>query len=91
MNKDIQVGLIGYGMGGQLFHAPMVEAVDGLVLKKIRTSNPGHASLAQKRYPGATVVSDAEEIFQDRAIDLIVITTPNTTHFPLAKKALESG
>ncbi|HLX90032.1 MAG TPA: Gfo/Idh/MocA family oxidoreductase [Puia sp.] len=88
MNKTIQVGLIGYGMGGQLFHAPFIDAIDGLNLKKIRTTKPEQIELAKKRYPNVMVVSDVEEIFKDSSIELVVITTPNHLHFPIARKAL---
>jgi scyllo-inositol 2-dehydrogenase (NADP+) len=91
MNKNLQVGLIGFGMGGQLFHAPIISAVDGLTLKKIRASRPEQIAIARARYPNAALVADAEEIILDPEIDLVVITTPNEFHAPLARAALLSG
>lgn len=91
MDKNLQVGLIGYGMGGQLFHAPIISAVDGLILKKIRAVKPEQVNLAEKRYPGVQIVPDTEGILQDDEIDVVVITTPNAWHAQIAKKALEAG
>jgi scyllo-inositol 2-dehydrogenase (NADP+) len=91
MNKSFNVGLIGYGIAGQVFHAPMIKCVKGLNLKKIRETKAENIQLANKRYPGADIVSDSNAIISDPDIDLIVIATPNTSHFSLAKEALNAG
>ncbi len=91
MEKNIKVGLIGYGIGGQVFHAPSLTAVDGLVLTKIRAIRPEQVRLASKRYPDAKLVSTAEDIINDEAIDLVVIAAPNTLHFSMAEQALNAG
>ena len=91
MNTILNVGLIGYGIGGQVFHAPVMTSVAGLRLSVIRASNPDHVALAKKRYPDAKVVADTDLLFNDPSLDLIVITTPNVYHLPLARKALEAG
>ena len=83
--------MIGFGTGGQIFHAPILTSVDGLILNKIRATKPGDVAIAKTRYPGAEIVSDTEDIINDPTIDLIVITTPNLTHLPIARKALEAG
>jgi predicted dehydrogenase len=91
MNKNINVGLIGYGIGGQVFHAPVLTVVDGLILKKIRAIKAGQVSLAKKRYPETELVATAEDIIDDNAIDLVIIAAPNTHHFPMARQALNAG
>jgi scyllo-inositol 2-dehydrogenase (NADP+) len=91
MHKKINVGLIGFGIGGQIFHAPIITSVDGLNLYKIRATNPDHISVAKLKYPDALIVSDTDEIINDSVIDLVVITTPNVEHFPIAHRALEAG
>ena len=91
MSDVIQVGLIGYGMAGQVFHAPMITSISGLELSLIRETRPDNIALAQSRYPSAIIVSDSEAILNDPNIDLIVIATPNTVHFSLAKQALLLG
>jgi scyllo-inositol 2-dehydrogenase (NADP+) len=91
MDRNILVGLIGYGIGGQVFHAPIITAVEGLVLKKIRAVRPEQVKLANNRYPGAELVTHAEDIITDPAIGLVVIASPNALHLPMAKQALEAG
>jgi predicted dehydrogenase len=84
----IEVGLIGFGLAGRAFHAPVIRAVPGLHLAAIlqRTGNE-----AAEKYPGAKIVRSLDELLALKEIRLIVIATPNDTHFPIAKKCLESG
>jgi len=91
MEKVIRVGLIGFGVGGQIFHAPVLTSVQGLELVKIRATKPEQINVAKAKYPKATIVPTSEEIFNDENIDLVVITTPNTSHYSLAMQALKAG
>lgn len=91
MDKTIKVGLIGFGIGGQIFHAPILTTVKGLQLVKIRAVKPDQVNVARTKYPEALIVNTSEEIFNDENIDLVVITTPNASHFPLCMQALEKG
>ncbi len=91
MDKVIKVGLIGFGVGGQIFHAPVLTMVQGLELVKIRASKTDQVTAAKTKYPQAEIVSTSEEIFNDKNIDLVVITTPNTSHHSLAAQALNAG
>lgn len=86
--EKVKVGIIGYGFSGKTFHVPIIQTIKGLEISKIVSSNPQKVS---ETCPDAEVVSDVEQLFSDPAIDLIVITTPNTTHYPFAKQALLSG
>lgn len=88
MTTRIRVGLIGYGVAGQVFHAPMINAVAGLELTKIVER---HGESCRDRYPWVEVVKEADHLFRDPAIDLVVIATPNTSHFDLAQQALSAG
>lgn len=83
----IRTGVIGYGLGGMAFHAPLVEAVPELELAGIATSR---ADQVHERYPGLPTPS-AEAMIADPSIALIVISTPNDSHFPLAEAALKAG
>jgi predicted dehydrogenase len=83
----IRAGLIGYGYAGKTFHAPLLQAVSGIDLTVIGSSKPERV-LAD--YPGVTVHS-AEETATHPDLDLIVIATPNESHFPLAAAALKAG
>jgi scyllo-inositol 2-dehydrogenase (NADP+) len=91
MDKTIKIGLIGFGAGGQTFHAPVLRMVKGLQLAKIRAVKPEQIAIAQSKYPQATTVSTSEEIYNDENIELVVITTPNTSHYSLAMQALKAG
>lgn len=85
--QPIRVGLIGYGYAGRTFHAPLIRSVPGLVLTHVGSTKPDavHADL-----PGSTV-SKAEDISTHPEVDLVVIASPNESHFPLAAAALRAG
>lgn len=84
----INVGVIGFGLAGKSFHAPLVDAVERLKLAAIVTSRSDEVA---ETFPGVTVVPTAEALIADPSIDLIVIATPNELHAPLAKAGLEAG
>ncbi|MDF3007841.1 MAG: oxidoreductase, partial [Enterobacter kobei] len=88
MSDKIRVGLIGYGYASKTFHAPLIDGTPGMELAAISSSdeNKVHAD-----WPNVPVVSEPKHLFNDPSLDLIVIPTPNDTHFPLAKAALEAG
>ncbi len=77
-------------MAGQVFHAPVIASVEGLNLKAIQTTNAANIKIAGERYPEAEIVSQTSSLFASREIDLIVVATPNHTHFDLAREALEA-
>ncbi|WP_066794142.1 oxidoreductase [Sphingomonas soli] len=83
----IRAGLIGYGLGGMAFHAPLIHAVPELELAAIATSR---ADQVHARFPQVRVI-DADALIADPSIELVAISTPNDSHFPLAKAALEAG
>ncbi len=90
---DLRVGLIGYGLAGSAFHAPLIAATDGLVLDTVVTANPDRqAQVARERGEDVRTVATAEELF-DRAgaLDLVVVASPNKTHVALAEQALNAG
>jgi predicted dehydrogenase len=84
-----RVGLIGYGTGGAVFHAPLIAATPGLDLTAVVTANPDRQAQVRASHPGATTVTSADELWD--AVDLVVVTSPNRTHGPLARAALEHG
>lgn len=88
---QLRVGLLGYGLAGAAFHAPLLEATPGLHLSAIVTANPARAAAAHERYPGAQVLATSDELFAVADLDLVVVATPNDTHVPLARAALERG
>jgi len=86
--REIGVGVIGYGLGGRVFHAPFVSAVPGLKLIAIMQRTGDEAA---KAYPTARIDRSLEAVLHDKSIELVVVSTPNETHFVLAKHALEAG
>ena len=86
--KDARVGLIGYGLAGEAFHAPLIASTPGLELSAIVTSRSGRAAAAAARYPRARVVPTVDELW-GLDVDLVVVATPNDSHVPLARAALE--
>lgn len=85
---QVGVGVIGFGLGGRVFHAPFVSAVPGLRLVSIMQRKGDEAA---KAYPTARIDRSVEDLLGDRDIELVVVSTPNETHFKLAKQALEAG
>lgn len=83
----IKTGVIGFGLAGRVFHAPFVHAVQGLQLTHIVQRSGDEAARA---YPAVTVLRSAEDLFQSD-VDLVVVATPNRTHVPLARAAMEAG
>lgn len=84
----INTALCSYGMSGHLFHAPFIEAHPDFNLYAVfeRTKN-----LAEKKYPNIKTLRALEDILKDETIDLVVVNTPNITHYDYTKKALEAG
>ena len=88
MADQMSVGLIGYGMAGRTFHAPVIQSVPNLRLKKVVER---HTNEARKRYPWVEVVPDATALLQDEEINLVIIATPNISHFDLARQSLKAN
>jgi predicted dehydrogenase len=88
MTPPVRVALIGYGLAGRVFHAPLIRHTPGLELHTVvvRDTARLHTELADVR-----VVSPIDPVLADGAIDLVVIATPNDTHAPLAEAALAAG
>ncbi|HEY6763753.1 MAG TPA: oxidoreductase [Candidatus Sulfotelmatobacter sp.] len=84
----LRVGLIGFGLAGQAFHAPIIRGAEGLELACILERR---GSLAQQHYPEVRVARDLNELLEDKAIELCVVATPNDSHFELAKACLLAG
>jgi predicted dehydrogenase len=84
----IRAGLIGFGLGGRVFHAPLLSSVDGLELAAIVERTTNHAA---ERYPGIVTYRTLDAMLADSSLSLIVVTTPNDSHFQYARQAIEAG
>ncbi|MDR0218731.1 MAG: oxidoreductase [Enterobacteriaceae bacterium] len=88
MSDILKVGLVGYGYAGKTFHAPLITGTANVELVAISSSD---TDKVKADWPTINVVSSPEALFNNPDIDLIVIPTPNDTHYPLAQKALAAG
>lgn len=88
MTQTIHAGVIGFGLGGQVFHAPFIRAVDGMELTAILQRHGNEAAAA---YPGVAIVRSVDELLALPQLDLVAISTPPATHFELAQRCLEAN
>ena len=88
MSESLNVGIVGYGFATKTFHAPLVAGVPGLKLAAISSSDPAKVAAD---WPEVATETSPEALFARPDIDLVVIPTPNETHYPLASAALAAG
>jgi predicted dehydrogenase len=84
----VRVGLIGFGLAGQAFHAPVICGVSGMELACILER---HGNKAQEKYPNVRVARNLDELLADKGIQLCVVATPNDSHFDYARACLLAG
>jgi scyllo-inositol 2-dehydrogenase (NADP+) len=89
---ELRVAVIGYGLAGATFHAPLVASTPGFAVAAVVTSDPERGERARRDHPGARILGSADELW-DRAgeHDLVVVAAPNDAHAPLARRALDLG
>ena len=85
---QINTALLSFGMSGWVFHAPFIQLHPQFKLYAVweRSKN-----IAQEKYPGVKTYKTLKEILKDEAVELVVVNTPNYTHYEYAKKALQAG
>lgn len=88
MAVKIRVGMLSYGMSGRVFHAPLLHVNDGYDMVKVMQRSSDSAG---DRYPYVCTVRKAEDIIHDPEIDLVLVNTPDHTHYNFAKEALGAG
>ncbi|MET8949609.1 Gfo/Idh/MocA family oxidoreductase [Streptomyces sp. NPDC004533] len=88
----LRVGLVGFGLAGSVFHAPLIAATEGLALDTVVTSSPERQKEARTAYPDVRIADSTDELWRRAGeLDLIVIASPNKTHIPIATAALQAG
>jgi scyllo-inositol 2-dehydrogenase (NADP+) len=89
---ELRAALIGFGLGGAVFHAPLIAATPGITLATVVTGDPGRAAEARRANPGVCVEPRPDSIW-DRVDDhdLVIVATPNHSHVELAKQAIDAG
>lgn len=88
MTRPINVGLASYGLSGRVFHAPLITAHPDFHLAHIVERS---SSAAKEIYPGVRMSRSFDELCSDPSVDLIVVNTPDATHFDFAFQALRAG
>ncbi|SCG53435.1 Gfo/Idh/MocA family protein [Micromonospora halophytica] len=92
MDDALRVGLLGYGIAGRVFHAPLIAATPGLRLHAVVTANPDRREQVRREHPDARLVDDADLLWRTpQALDLVVVATPNRQHLPMARAAIAAG
>lgn len=89
-SAPIRTGIIGFGLAGRVFHAPLVSSNADYSLDVVLTSDPDRTEAVGRRYPGARVVDDIQQVWSAE-LDLVIIASPPGTHVELANQALEHG
>lgn len=88
----LRVALIGYGVAGSIFHAPLITATPGMRIAAIMTRSPARQQQARHDFPAAEVFATADQLWSQAAhFDLVVIAAPNRLHVPLGIAALNAG
>lgn len=88
---SIRTALVGYGVAGSVFHAPLISATDGMTLTTVVTANEQRAAAVRERYPDVRVAPNVEQLWREPGrLDLVVIASPNRTHLPLALAAIRA-
>jgi len=88
MSKPLVTGLMSYGMSGKVFHAPFLACNPGFIFKAVVERSVKTAAL---KYPGLLSYNTVDELLADDEIELIVVNTPNYTHYDFAVRALHAG
>jgi predicted dehydrogenase len=92
MAKTLRVAIIGYGLAGAVFHAPLITSTPGMTVAAIVTSQPARQERAHRDFPTAKVLPTADDLWRDpSAYDLVVVAAPNRTHVPLGMAAMQAG
>ena len=90
-DAPLGVGIVGYGLAGRSFHAPFIEATEGLELRAIVTADRSRAARAAAEHPASKVVPTVDALLDRAGIDIVVVAAPNRAHVPIAVRALENG
>jgi predicted dehydrogenase len=92
VSPPIRVALLGYGLAGAVFHAPLIASVEGLELAAIVTHDEERRARAWRDHPNAALLGSPEEVCERVGdLDLVVVAAANRAHVPLARSSIEAG
>jgi len=88
MSTPINTALCSFGMSGLVFHSPFLTVNPHFNFYAVleRTKN-----IAAEKYPEVKTYRTLEAMLADDLVELVIVNTPNYTHYEYAKKALEAG
>jgi predicted dehydrogenase len=86
--EPINTALLSFGMSGRVFHAPFLATNEEFIFHSVleRTKNE-----AQKLFPSVKTFRSLKDLLADEEVELVIVNTPNTTHFEYAKLSLMAG
>ena len=87
--NKLKAGLIGYGLAGKVFHAPLL-AGSGFELSSILTNNPERIASAKSDFPNAHIAEDMKQLL-DQDLDLVVVASANVVHAEQALQVIAAG
>lgn len=91
-NIPVRVAVIGYGLAGSVFHAPLIAATPGMIIAAIVTANPERIAQAKRDFPLVEIFETSAMLWQSpQSYDLIVVASPNSSHVPLGIAAMRAG
>jgi scyllo-inositol 2-dehydrogenase (NADP+) len=86
--EKVKTAVVGFGMSGQTFHAPIIDSLNETELTAVLSSNKDRVL---QHYPDVTVYNDYDKLLSDPTIELVVVTTPNQLHYSMAKQAIRAN
>jgi scyllo-inositol 2-dehydrogenase (NADP+) len=90
--ESLRAAVVGYGLAGSTFHAPLIASTEGLMVATIVSANPARREQALREHPEARVVPKPEDVWASaEEHDLVVIAAPNEAHASLARQAVDAG
>jgi predicted dehydrogenase len=86
----VRLGLVGYGSGGRIFHAPLIASAPGVDFVGVVTRSPERRALLEKDHPGVAAFDSLADLAA-AGVQGVTITTPAATHSDLAREAIALG
>jgi predicted dehydrogenase len=92
VTSPLRVAVVGYGLAGRVFHAPLIAEESGMDVAAVVTGDAERAAAASADHPAARVLPTADALWEDPgSIDLVVVAAANRAHVPLARAAIAAG
>ena len=92
MRDPLRAAVVGYGLAGAVFHAPLIASTPGMSVAAVVTSDTRRSQRVREEHPGAKVVPSADKLWEMAdELDLVVVAAPTRAHAPLAEEALRAG